>query len=258
MAKQKVSKNTGLRAITDDHPTFVTQTINFVSKYKDSIGYILAGLVICSALLLLVRHNNQVKNNEASALMQNAVTQYEKDLISSTLSLTSKNEEGEVIDGPELKVQSKSTGLFQSVYDNYPRTDAGKNALFMVGVSHLNLGENDEALFAIDTFLEKFPDHILVPSALLCKSTTLFNMGSTSESLALLTEIETRYPAFKLMDMLTYEQAIRYEALEEWALAKNTYQKIIDQYPDSAFKNFSEVALEKLKKQLIEEASEIS
>ncbi|MGB3976111.1 MAG: tetratricopeptide repeat protein [bacterium] len=257
MAKQKDNKNTKLRAITDDNPNFMTQTISFVTRHKDSIGYILAGLVICSALILLVRHNNQVKNNEASSLMQNAVTQYEKDLLTSSLSLTAKNEEGEVIEGPELKVQSKSAGLFQSVYDNYPNTESGKNALFMAGVSHLNLGENEEALAAFNTFLEKFPDHILVPSALLCKSTALFNMGSTSESLALLTEIETRYPTFKLMDMLTYEQAMRYEALEQWTLAKDAYQKVIDQHPDSTFKNLSETALDKLKKQLAEEASDI-
>jgi TolA-binding protein len=256
MAKRKVKNSVDLRVISDEHPQFIARTARFISKYRDYIGYTLAGVAICGVLLFLMAYNNRVKNSEASALMQDALQQYERDLATSTISMMASDEDGEPVEGPELKVQSKSAGSFQSVYDNYPTTNSGKHALYMLGISHLNLGENNKALDAFNTFLENHPDHPLAPSALLCKSTALFNMGQTTESLDLLAGIDTRYPNFKLKDVLLYEQAVRYEALEQWTQAQNTYQTVIDTYPDSAFKMLSEAALAKLEKQQAEDSSE--
>lgn len=256
MAKRKVKNSVDLRVISDEHPQFIARTAKFISKYRDYIGYAFAGIAICGVLLFLMGYNNRVKNSEASALIQNALRQYERDLATSMISLMASNEDGEPVEGPELMVQSKSTGAFQSVYDNYPKTTSGKHALYMVGISHLNLGENDKAITAFDTFLENYPDHSLAPSAQLCKATALFNLDRTTESLDLLAGIETQYPNFKLKDVLLYEQAVRYEALEQWTQAQNAYQTVIDNYPDSTFKMLSEAALTKLEKQQAEDTSE--
>ena len=149
---------------------------------------------------------------------------------------------------PEVKVEAKSPGAFQSVFDNYPGTYSGQNALYMVAVSDLNTGAADKALDTFDRFLSEYPKNPLAPSAALGKATALFNLNRTAESLQLLNQIEADYPNFKLMDVVVYEKAIRQEALDQWDEARTSYQLVIDRYPDSSWKTMSETALKKLDK----------
>ncbi len=246
MANRKVKNNVDLRVINEEHPKFVSSIARFLTKYQDVFGYALVGVLIMSAVIVLMNYNRDAKNIEASASLQSALKQYQQDLAASTISFQTEAEQDSP--SPEVKVEAKAAGAFQSVFDNYPGTPSGRNAQYMVAVSYLNTGTNDQAVEAFDTFLADNADHPLAPSAVLGKATALFNAGRTEESLALLNQIESDYPVFKLMDVVTFEKAKRYEALEQWDNARKSYHSLIELFPDSTWKSSGENALKKLEK----------
>lgn len=246
MATRKVKSSADLKVITEEHPSFVGKIARYLIKFQDVLGYTLVGILIIVAVIVLLNYNKKAKNAEASASLQSAFKQYQQDLAASTISFQSESEEGK--SETEVKTEIKSPGAFQAVFDNYAGTDSGDNALLMVGFSNLNTGANAQALEAFDKFLSINPDHPLAASALLGKATVLFNTDQVNESLTLLKEIGIKYPEFKLLDVVGYETALRYEALGQWEDARKSYQAVIDGYPDSTWKQTCEIALKKLDK----------
>ena len=246
MAKKKIKKSADLRVITEEHPEFVSRVAKFFVKYSNALSYVFMAILIAGVLIFLMVHNNRVKNNEASAMLQSALNQYQQDLAASTISFQTDADEGEA----QMRVQTRSPGNFQSVYDNYPTTNAGRNALYLAATSHLNLGDNQKALEVFDRYIQSYPNQPLVPSAKLGKATALFNLGQTSESLDTLYHIEQHHPDFNLMDVVKYERAKRYESMEKWTDARKAYETIIELYPDSSFKSMSDQALRNIERYL--------
>ncbi|HPQ39884.1 MAG TPA: tetratricopeptide repeat protein, partial [bacterium] len=202
-------------------------------------------VVIVSTVVFLMQMNSRAKESEASAQFQSAVKQYQQDLAASTISFDAQSEDG-TTQVPDMKVQTKSIGSFQAIYDNYPGTDAGRHALYMVAVSELNQGQYEEAIASFDNFVSKYSDSLLAASSLLGKATAEYNMGRTEQSLESLKQIETRYPNYPLKDVLTYEMAKRYQAMDRIPDARQKYEEVVEKYPDSSWKTLSEKALEEL------------
>ncbi len=254
MANRKVKNNVDLRVINEEHPKVISSIARFLTKYQDVFGYALVGILILSAVMVLMNYNKNAKNIEASASLQTALKQYQQDLAAASISFKTDAEQENP--SPEVKIEAKAAGAFQSVFDNYPGTPSGRNAQYMVAVSHLNTGANDQALEAFDIFLADNASHPLAPSAVLGKATALFNSNRTEESLELLNRIKSDYPVFNLMDVVTFEIAKRYESLEQWDNARKSYQSLIEMFPDSTWKSNGENALKKLEKQHPAESSE--
>jgi TolA-binding protein len=244
MAKNSRKKSRDIRVITDEHPEFVGNVAQIFLKHRNLIGYLFMGFLVVGVLFLLMQHNNRVKNNEASALLQNALDQYQKDMAASTISFQTDADNDEA----QMKVQARSPGNFQAVHDNFPQTNPGRNALYLAATSHLNLGDNQNALEIFERFIQSYPDNALIPSAKLGKATALFNIGQVTESLDMLHHIEQTYPDFTLKDVVIYEKAKRYESMENWTSAQNAYETIIEDFPDSAFKAMSDNALKTIEK----------
>jgi len=247
MAKKRVTKNVDLKVISEEHPEFISRIAQFFTRNRDTIGYMVVGVLILTAVFVTMNINKKSKEAEASIKLQAAIKQYQQDLAASSISFSAKAED-EDASLPEMQVKAKASGAFQSVFDNYPGTKAAENALYMVGVSQLNQGNYDEAIATFDNFLSTYPNDVLTPSGKLGKATAEFNAGKNAESLATLQGIEKRHPAFYLMDVVKFEEAKRFEALDKIEEARNNYNVIIEQYPDSQWKTMSEQAIDRLDK----------
>jgi len=245
MAKKKVKGSTDLKIISEEQPAFIARTAEFFVRNRDTVGYLVVAVIIIATVGFLMRMNSQAKENEASVQFKNAVNQYQKDMAASSISFEAESENKDA-ESPEMKVKTKSIGAFQSVYDNYSGTEAGRHALYMMAVSQLNQGRYEEAIDTFDNYLSKYPETILAGSSSLGKATAQFNLERFQESLETLNTLETKYPDFKLKDVVQYEKAKRLEALERTADARAAYEMVIEQYPDSAWKSLSEQAIEKL------------
>lgn len=249
MANKKNTKGADLRVITEEHPEFVAKTAQFLTKHSDIVGYLAVGIVVLCAVGFLMQMNSRAKEEEASAHLQNAFKQLSKDRATNSISLTATTEDGKETDAPEIVAKAKAIGAFESVYDNYPGTRSGQNALYMVGFSQLQNGKLSEAIESFNSFTQKFSNSPLAGSCLLGKATAEFNLGQAEQSLATLKSIESTYPDYYLMDVVMFEQAKRHEALNDMSKAKTMYTRVVEEYPDSQWKTMSDTALEKLDKE---------
>jgi len=76
----------------------------------------------------------------------------------------------------------EAAGLFYKVYTEYPESDYAPMGLFMKGFIEANeLKQYENATKTYNLFLQKFPDHELVPSA----KEELDNMGLSPEEILL-------------------------------------------------------------------------
>ncbi|MCD4655761.1 tetratricopeptide repeat protein [bacterium] len=248
MASKRTQRGADLKVISEEHPEFIGRIAEFFSRNRDTVGYLVIGIIIVVAVVFLMDMNSRAKEEEASVLLQSAIKQYQQDLTASSISFSTQTEE-DAENAPEIVIQAKAAGIFQSVFDNYPGTDAGENALYMVGISQLNQGDYEQAITTFESYIAKFPNSYMTASGKLGKATAEFNFGNKEQSLATLQNIEKNHPNFYLMDVVTYEQAKRYEALDNFGEARVKYQTIIDQYPDSQWKTMSEQALDRLDKE---------
>lgn len=213
----------------------------FFTRYKDAFGYLGVAVVIIIAVGSLVMINNQTKEREASIKFQNAVTLFNNDL-----AVQPPAAEGVEAAVPEADTSSNTILKLNEIIDNYPGTKSGQNAQYLKAASYLNNGEYDLAIAEFDRFILNDPTNILTPSCLLGKATAEFNNGNTENSLQTLLNIQKNYPAFTLKDVLDYEIAKRYLKLENWEVARTGFQALIDNYPDSPWKNLSQTQLDKL------------
>lgn len=245
--KKKIKESADLKIISEEQPEFISRVAEAAVRNRDTIGYIVVALVIVSTVVFLMRMNSQAKESEASAQFQSAVKQYQQDLAASTISFDAESEDG-TAKSPEMKVQTKSVGSFQAIFDNYPGTDSGRNSLYMVAVSQLNQGLYAEAIATFDNYVSTYPESMLAPSCLLGKATAQFNLERVDQSLTTLKTLQSKYPDYPLQDVLIFEMAKRYEALDKVTDARQAYEELLDKYPDSSWKALSEKALEALDK----------
>ncbi len=213
----------------------------FFTRYKDALGYLGVAVVIIIAVGSLVTINNRTKEREASIKFQSAVTLFNKDQ-----AVQPPGQEGDEIISENTDTSSGTMLKLNEIIDNYPGTNSGKNAQYLKAASYLNEGENDLAISEFSTFIMENPEHALTPSCLLGKATAEFNSNATENSLQTLLKIQKEYPQFILKDVLDYEIAKRYLKLENWEKARTGFQTLIDNYPDSPWKNLSQTQLDQL------------
>ncbi len=211
----------------------------FFTRHKDLFSYISVAVLLVAGIIVLIQINNRTKEKQASILLGNAITQLNSSL-SAPNAATGEND----TDTP--RDTTESIGAFQEIIDNYPGTKSEVNALLLMGSAYLADGRNDEAIDKFQAFLQKKPDHLLAAEAELGIATALFNKNEIKASLDKLEHIRSAYPAFPMKDVLEYEIAKRYEAMEDWDNARRIYNDVVDNFPDSPWKTMAQRKLRQL------------
>ena len=210
--------------------------IQFYQSHKDAIGYIGVAVAVVLALVVLINMNKQAKEQQASVQFKEAVDAYQNRLNS----LSQAQPESPDVPTPVVK---DPIAEIQEIVDNYPNTAASANASLLKAGVHIAAGQNEEALKVYSDWITSHADHALVPGAMLGKATAEMNLDRISESLKTLQDIQTKFPDFLLMDIVKFETGKRFESLENWEAAKQSYQEVIDRFPDSTWQSLSQTKI---------------
>ncbi|GEM_PF-5723839 len=216
--------------------TPVSRFDQFYQSHKDAIGYIGVAAAIVLALIILINMNKQAKEQQASVQFQEAVNAFQNRLNSLAQVQTADT------DAPPPATKDPISEI-QELVDNYPSTHASANAQLLKAGVLITEGKNQEALQAYSEWITSHPGHALLPGALLGKSTAEMNLTQVSESLKTLQDLRTQYPDSLMMDIVIFETGKRFESLENWESARQSYQELIDRYPDSAWRSTAQTKL---------------
>jgi predicted negative regulator of RcsB-dependent stress response len=94
----------------------------------------------------------------------------------------------------ELLGNAKTTQDYQEVTSRYPGTPAGGSAYLLLADKQRNEQKFSESNATLQAFIDKNPDHELVPTAELTKAANLDAMGKSDEALATYQRVAARYP----------------------------------------------------------------
>lgn len=129
----------------------------------------------------------------------------------------------------------KSQPLFQAVVDQYGSSDAADVARLYLGQILVRQGKSAEALPLFEEFLSDHDDHFLAGSAQMSVYQIRMAEGQKSEVVAemeqQLSSDTPRLPKDVLLAML----AEAYEAEGERVKARDAWQRLANEFPDSAY-----------------------
>src|SRR5438309_5811426 len=93
-----------------------------------------------------------------------------------------------------LLSSAKSAPDYQQVIARYPNTPAGASAYLLLAEAQRNEKKFAEANTTLQAFVNKNPDHELVPTAQMAIAANLESMGKSDEALASYQQIAAKYP----------------------------------------------------------------
>src|SRR6476660_2942533 len=94
----------------------------------------------------------------------------------------------------ELLGNAKTPQDYQEVMVRYPGTPAGASAYLLLAERQRNEKKFAESNTTLQSFIDKHPEHDLVPVARLAMAANLESVGKNDEALAIYQEIANRFP----------------------------------------------------------------
>jgi predicted negative regulator of RcsB-dependent stress response len=94
----------------------------------------------------------------------------------------------------ELLGNAKTAQDYQEVISRYPAAPAGGSAYLLLANQQRDERKFSESNATLQAFIDKNPDHELIPTAELTKAANLEAMGKSDEALATYQQVAARYP----------------------------------------------------------------
>lgn len=221
----------GLNKHDMKHDKFIDEMEVAYTSIQQNRKRLIAGVLALLALIGIasaIYWYQQSRENQAQVLLGDAIATLEKPLAGET---------GAAPDAPKTEVErsAKAEAMFRQVADKYRGRDAADVASLYLAQMEVAKGNLKDARPRLEAFLQSHSDHILAGSAQL----SLFQLDlAAGQGQKVIDDInkqlisETpRLPKDALLGFL----AKTYEAQGQENKAKEAYQRIINEYPNSPY-----------------------
>lgn len=186
----------------------------FVEKNKKILSYVLTGLVIIIAGVIIYRNNLKAENERAEALFSKILNYYDN------------GDYKTAIDGiPQKNIQ----GL-KYIVENYGRTDAGEIATYYLGNAYFMLGDYDNAL----KYFKKYngEDKLLLSASLAGIASVYEAKGDYRKAGEYFEKAAQKFRENILLPEYLYNAARNYKLAGEKEKALRLFERIKKDYPN--------------------------
>ena len=188
----------------------------FVEKNKKILSYILTGVIIIVAGIIIYRNNVKAENERAEALLSKIIGYYDN------------GDYKTAIDGiPQRNIQ----GL-KYIVENYGGTDAGEIATYYLASAYFMLGDYDNAL----KYFKKYDgnDKLLFSASLAGIASIYEIKGEYKKAGEYFEKAAQRFRENILVPEYLYNAARNYKLAGEREKALRLYERIKKDYPNFA------------------------
>ncbi len=188
----------------------------FVEKNKKILSYILTGVIIIVAGIIIYRNNVKAENERAEALLSKIIGYYDN------------GDYKTAIDGiPQRNIQ----GL-KYIVENYGGTDAGEIATYYLASAYFMLGDYDNAL----KYFKKYDgnDKLLFSASLAGIASIYEIKGEYKKAGEYFEKAAQRFRENILVPEYLYNAARNYKLAGERERALRLYERIKKDYPNFA------------------------
>ncbi len=142
---------------------------------------------------------------------------------------------------------AKTEQDYQQVATRYPNTPAGASAFLLLAEAQRKEKKFADANATLETFIDKNPDHELVPTARIAMAANLESMGKTDEALSIYQLVAAKYPTNFNAPLALVSEASLLKAKNQIEEARRVCEKVMTDYRDSFWANQAEMQLRSLK-----------
>ena len=128
---------------------------------------------------------------------------------------------------------AKNVADFQKVIAEYGNTPAGASASLLLAEKQRVEGKFDEANKTLQGFIDKDPDHELVPAAKIAMAANLQSLNKTDEALSLYKQIAASYPKSFAAPLALISQVPLLKEKKQPDAARRVCETILSQYGQS-------------------------
>lgn len=209
-------KNTALEFLEDPDALAgqLEKAEDFFEKNRNIVLGVVAAIVVLIAGFFGYRYYQSSQDEEAQNQLFPALYKYEADSLNQALNGTGPN--------PGLK----------AIADNYGSTKAGNIASFVAGSALLKQGKYDEAIEHLKDF--SAPDLLVQARAYSLIGDAYMEKKSFSEAIDYYQKAADYKPNKEFTPVYMWKLAVAYEQAKQNDKAIETYNSIIEKYPESA------------------------
>jgi tetratricopeptide (TPR) repeat protein len=211
----------------DEITTYLEKGTDFVVAHKREVTI---GIAAVAALLIIVfgaLYYRSSRNAAAEAQLSQAINTY-----NDTVNIKAEKERYE-----------KTLAEAQKTYDQYGSTTAGKIALYYVGISQEGLGDTQKATQSLEQVAQQ-GDASVKSVAQFALAGIYKKHGQTQKAIDAYKQLYDSGGYSKAA--VAYELGSLYEANKQLDQAKDYYQKLVSEFPDSPFRSNADDALKRL------------
>ena len=216
----------------DELADVMERGVEYAGSHMKTILFAIGGLLALVALLGAFSMYRGSRAEKANAALSKAIEVYQAP-IDPTAAKPDDPENPTFADAAARQARAKT--LFQELRDDYGSTDAGSVA--SVYLAQIALAENqpDQARELWNSFIEGHEDHLLAGQARINLLQLDRSQGKGEEVAQTLTAMLEQSEAPLPQDILLHELAITQQQLGKTADAIQSYQRIIDEFPQSPY-----------------------
>jgi len=121
---------------------------------------------------------------------------------------------------------------YREIFDRYPQSNLKPLALYSIGDAYFNLGKYDEAIAFYAKLIDDFPNSSTVFDAVTGIQYCYVAKNQPENAVQFLDEFISNNPSSKFVDRVMMKKAELYYSNENYALAKQSYQDVINEFPN--------------------------
>lgn len=229
----------------DEFATAVEHGIEYAGSHVKTILYAVAGVLVIAALWGVFHFYSSNRAAKANEALAKAIKVFEAPVVGAATAKPADAEEPSFAD--EAARRAAARPLLEEVRKGYGSTDAADIAgLFLANLA-ASEGKLDEAKKLWTDFVDEHDDHILAGQAHLNLINLDRNQGKLDEVAAALNKlIEKGSEAPLPLDALLSELAGVYEEQHKTQEAIQQYQRILDDFPRSPYRNEAQQKIQTL------------
>jgi tetratricopeptide (TPR) repeat protein len=142
---------------------------------------------------------------------------------------------------------AKNAQDYQQIIARYPNTPAGASAYLLLAEAQRSEKKYAEANETLQTFIDKNPEHELVPSARMAMAANFESMGKPNEALSIYQQIAAKYPKNFNAPLALISEVPLLKASKRIEEARLACEKVMTDYRDSLWINEAQRQLRSLK-----------
>lgn len=203
--------------------TYYFKTLDFIQAHSQK--FYIGAVALLAIIFIIIMLGRSKRNAELAASEALARANYQ----------LSQNQTQEAID------------ILLNMVDNYSGTESAEKGVYLLGKAYFEKGEYEKAQQYFERYIDDYGDDpILLGGAYSGLGASLEQQEKFAEAAKVYEEGANKLEKNFLAPRLLMKAGRCYRKANQFAKAKSCYQKILDDYADSEFKEDAELYLAKL------------